>query len=102
MAVREDEDVAQAMGINLVATKLMAFATGAGFSALSGAIFATKIGSVYPHSFNVIVSINIICLIIVGGMGSILWGPLPWWVCPNCCGNSPSSGCLYTVRPWWP
>ncbi|CAB1075874.1 Branched-chain amino acid ABC transporter, permease protein LivM (TC 3.A.1.4.1) [Olavius algarvensis Delta 1 endosymbiont] len=71
MAVREDEDVAQAMGINLVATKLMAFATGAGFSALSGAIFATKIGSVYPHSFNVIVSINIICLIIVGGMGSI-------------------------------
>ena len=71
MAVREDEDVAQAMGINLVSTKLMAFATGAGFSALSGAIFATKIGSVYPHSFNVIVSINIICLIIVGGMGSI-------------------------------
>ncbi|MGD9057833.1 MAG: hypothetical protein PVJ41_15270 [Desulfobacterales bacterium] len=71
MAVREDEDVAQAMGINLVATKLMAFATGAGFSALSGAIFATKIGSVYPHSFNVIVSINIVCLIIVGGMGSI-------------------------------
>ena len=71
MAVREDEDVAQAMGINLVTTKLMAFATGAGFSALSGAIFATKIGSVYPHSFNIIVSINIVCLIIVGGMGSI-------------------------------
>ena len=71
MAVREDEDVAQAMGINLVTTKLMAFATGAGFSALSGAIFVSKIGSVYPHSFNVIVSINIICLIIVGGMGSI-------------------------------
>ncbi len=71
MAVREDEDVAQAMGINLVATKLMAFATGAAFSALSGAIFASKIGSVYPHSFNVMISINIICLIIVGGMGSI-------------------------------
>ncbi len=71
MAMREDEDVAQAMGINLVATKLLAFATGAGFSALSGAIFVSKIGSVYPHSFNVIVSINIICLIIVGGMGSI-------------------------------
>jgi branched-chain amino acid transport system permease protein len=71
MAVREDEDVAQAMGINLVATKLLAFATGAGFSALSGAIFVSKIGSVYPHSFNVIVSINILCLIIVGGMGSI-------------------------------
>jgi len=71
MAVREDEDVAQAMGINLVATKLLAFATGAGFSAISGAIFATKIGSVYPHSFNVMISINILCVIIVGGMGSI-------------------------------
>jgi branched-chain amino acid transport system permease protein len=71
MAVREDEDVAQAMGINLVATKLLAFATGAGFSALSGAIFASKLGSVYPHSFNVMISINIICVIIVGGLGSI-------------------------------
>ena len=71
MAMREDEDVAQAMGINLVATKLLAFATGAGFSALSGAIFVSKIGSVYPHSFNVMISINVICLIIVGGIGSI-------------------------------
>jgi len=71
MALREDEDVAQAMGINLVATKLLAFATGAGFSALSGAIFASKLGSVYPHSFNVMISINILCVIIVGGMGSI-------------------------------
>ncbi len=71
MAVREDEDVAQAMGINLVATKLLAFATGAAFSALSGAIFATKLSSVYPHSFNVMISINILCLIIVGGMGSL-------------------------------
>ena len=71
MAMREDEDVAQAMGINLVATKLLAFATGAGFSALSGAIFASKLSSVYPHSFNVMISINIICVIIVGGMGSI-------------------------------
>ena len=72
MAIREDEDVAQAMGINLVSMKLLAFATGAGFSALSGAIFASKLGSVYPHSFNVMISINILCLIIVGGMGSIL------------------------------
>lgn len=71
MAMREDEDVAQAMGINLVATKLFAFATGAGFSALSGAIFASKIGSVYPHSFNVFISINVVCLIIIGGIGSL-------------------------------
>ena len=71
MAVREDEDVAQALGVNLVATKLLAFATGAAFSSISGAIFASKLSSVYPHSFNVMISINVVCLIIVGGMGSI-------------------------------
>ena len=71
MALREDEDVAQAMGINLVATKLMAFATGAFFAGLSGTIFAAKLASVYPHSMNFLVSINVLCLLIVGGMGSI-------------------------------
>ena len=71
MAMREDEDVAQAMGINLVQTKLMAFATGAAFSGLSGAIFASMLTSIYPHSFHLLVSINTLCLIIVGGMGSI-------------------------------
>jgi branched-chain amino acid transport system permease protein len=70
-AVREDEDVAQAMGIHLVSTKLMAFATGAAFAGLSGAIFASKIGSIYPHSFKLLVSINVLALIIVGGMGSL-------------------------------
>jgi branched-chain amino acid transport system permease protein len=71
MALREDEDVAEAMGINKVTTKLLAFAMGALFSGLGGAIFATKIGSVYPQSFSFIVSINILSLIIIGGMGSI-------------------------------
>jgi len=70
-AMREDEDVAQAMGINLVTNKLLAFGTGAGFAALSGVIFGSKIGSIYPHSFNIMVSINIVCLIIFGGIGSI-------------------------------
>ncbi len=71
MAIREDEDVAQAMGINLVATKLMAFAMGASFGGLAGAIFASKLQSIYPHSFNFLVSINVLCIIIIGGMGSI-------------------------------
>lgn len=70
-ALREDEDVAQAMGIHLVSTKLMAFATGAAFAGLSGAIFASQIGSIYPHSFKLLVSINVLALIIVGGMGSL-------------------------------
>ncbi len=71
MAMREDEDVAEAMGINLVSTKLMAFATGAAFAGASGAIFASQVQSIYPHSFNLIVSINVLSLIIVGGMGSL-------------------------------
>ena len=71
MAMREDEDVAEAMGINLVKTKLMAFATGAAFSGLSGAIFASKLTSIFPHSFNLIISINVLSLIIVGGIGSL-------------------------------
>jgi len=71
MAVREDEDVAQAMGINLVATKLLAFAAGAFFAGLSGTIFATKLTAAYPHSFSLFVSINALSLIIIGGMGSI-------------------------------
>jgi branched-chain amino acid transport system permease protein len=44
---------------------------GALFSGLGGVLFATKLGSVYPQSFNFIVSINILSLIIIGGMGSI-------------------------------
>ncbi|HSF82666.1 MAG TPA: hypothetical protein VLA49_15630 [Anaerolineales bacterium] len=71
MALREDEDVAVAMGINHVTTKLLAFATGALFSGLAGTIFAAKLTSVYPHSMNLLVSINVLSLIIIGGMGSI-------------------------------
>jgi len=71
MAVREDEDVAQAMGINLVATKLLAFGMGAFFGGLAGAIYASKLGSIFPHSFNFLISINVLAVIIVGGMGSI-------------------------------
>jgi branched-chain amino acid transport system permease protein len=71
MALREDEDVAEAMGINKVLTKLLAFGMGALFSGLGGVLFATKIGSIYPQSFSFIVSINILSLIIIGGLGSI-------------------------------
>jgi branched-chain amino acid transport system permease protein len=71
MALREDEDVARAMGINHVATKLMAFASGAFFAGLGGTLFAAKLSSAYPQSFQFLVSINVLALIIIGGMGSI-------------------------------
>lgn len=71
MALREDEDVAKAMGIDHVATKLLAFATGAFFAGLGGTLFAAKLSSTYPQSFQFLVSINVLSLIIIGGMGSI-------------------------------
>ncbi len=71
MAMREDEDVAEATGIHLISTKLLAFGMGAAFSGLAGAIFASRLGSVFPHSFNLLISINVLSLIIVGGIGSL-------------------------------
>ena len=70
-AIREDEDVAAAMGIDTTRTKVIAFTLSAAAGGLAGAIFATKVGTVFPNSFTVIVSINVLSLIIVGGMGSI-------------------------------
>ena len=71
MAIRDDEDVAQALGINLIQVKLLAYGLGAAFAGLAGSIFAVMLGSIYPHSFQLIISINILALIIVGGMGSL-------------------------------
>ena len=71
MAMRDDEDVAQALGINLIRSKLLAYGLGAAFAGLAGSIFATMLTSVYPSSFQLLISINVLALIIVGGMGSL-------------------------------
>jgi len=71
MAIREDEDVAEALGINLVQTKLLAYMLGAAFAGLGGAIFTVLIGSIFATSMHLLVSFNVVALIIVGGMGSI-------------------------------
>ncbi len=71
MALRDDEDVAQALGINLVRSKLLAYGLGAAFAGLGGSIFAAMLTSVYPTSFQLLISINVLALIIVGGMGSL-------------------------------
>ena len=71
VAIREDEDVAEAVGINLIQTKLLAYMLGAGFAGLGGAIFAAQTASIFPSSITLFVSINVVALIIVGGMGSI-------------------------------
>jgi len=71
MAIREDESVAEAMGINTVNVKLMAFVVGAVLASFSGAVFAAKVGSIFPSSFLILVSIIILVVVIVGGMGNI-------------------------------
>lgn len=71
MSIREDEDVAAAMGINTARSKLLAFTLSAATGGLAGAIFAAQLRSVYPNSFEVLVSINVLSLIIIGGLGSI-------------------------------
>jgi branched-chain amino acid transport system permease protein len=71
LAIREDEDVAEALGVNLVQTKLLAYMLGAAFAGLGGAVFAGLLGSIFASSFPLFVSINVAALIIVGGMGSI-------------------------------
>ncbi|MFN2203568.1 MAG: branched-chain amino acid ABC transporter permease [Caldilineaceae bacterium] len=71
MAMREDEDAAGAMGIDTMKTKMLAFTLSAASGGLAGAIFASKLGTIFPHSFQLLISVNALCIIIVGGMGSI-------------------------------
>ncbi|MPZ53537.1 MAG: hypothetical protein GEU79_12530 [Acidimicrobiia bacterium] len=70
-AMREDEDVAEAIGIDTVKAKLLAFVTGAILASFAGALFSAKVGSVFTTSFEIIVSIVLLVIVIVGGMGSI-------------------------------
>ena len=69
-AIREDEDVAAAMGINTVKYKLMAFAIGAAIGSLGGVVFASFIGFINPASFSLQVSINVLALVVIGGLGN--------------------------------
>jgi branched-chain amino acid transport system permease protein len=71
MAMRDDEDVAQAMGIYVLKYKLLAFAIGASFAGLGGVLFASRNLFTGPEDHTLLVSINVLCLVIVGGMGSI-------------------------------
>ena len=71
IAIREDEVAASCMGINLVRTKLLAFAMGAFFSGFAGMINGSRLGSISPGDFTFEVSIGILCMVVLGGMGNI-------------------------------
>ena len=70
-SIRADEDVAEAMGIHLVSSKLLAFGISRALAGLGGAIFAAWLQGIFPNSFTLLVSINVLSLIIIGGLGSI-------------------------------
>ena len=69
-AMQEDEDVAEATGVHLVRTKLLAFAIGATFAGMAGQLFAARQINIFPENFSLFVSIDALALIIVGGIGS--------------------------------
>ncbi len=71
-ALREDELAASAMGINLVQTKLLAFAMGATFSGFGGAFYAAYISAIFPTVFDFSVSVIILCMVILGGLGNMI------------------------------
>lgn len=71
MAIREDEVAAAAMGINTVTTKLLAFAIGASFSGFAGAYYGAIFDLVSPDDFLFIVSITVLVMVVLGGMGNI-------------------------------
>lgn len=71
IAIREDEISASAMGINVTMYKIYAFSFGAFWAGLGGALFAAKMQFVSPESFTFTESVLILCMVILGGLGSI-------------------------------
>ncbi len=71
MALREDETAADCMGVNPITTKLLAFALGASFSGFSGAFYAAKLQAIFPELFKFNLSIMVLCMVVLGGMGNI-------------------------------
>jgi branched-chain amino acid transport system permease protein len=71
MAIREDEVAARAMGLNTRNLKLLAFAIGASFGGVSGALFGAFQGFVSPESFSLMESVMIVAMVVLGGIGHL-------------------------------
>ena len=89
MAIREDEIAAAAMGVDRVRLKLLAFAIGAGFAGMAGTFYVAKLQTATPEMFGFPVSVMILVMIVLGGLGSV-WGAVlgavllsllqSWWL----------------------
>jgi branched-chain amino acid transport system permease protein len=71
VAIRDSEIAAQSMGVNLAVYKTMAFAYSAGLMGVAGALFAHKVGFLAPDIFSVLLSIQLLLMVVVGGLGSL-------------------------------
>ncbi len=71
MAVREDETAAAASGVNTVTVKLLAFSIGAATSGFAGAFYGAKLSYVSAENFSFIVSVTVLAMVVLGGMGNI-------------------------------
>jgi branched-chain amino acid transport system permease protein len=73
IAIREDEDAAAAMGVPLMRTKTLSYAIGAFFGGAAGALITLQAGATSPDAFSLQVSIFVLCMVILGGIGNV-WG----------------------------
>jgi branched-chain amino acid transport system permease protein len=71
MAVREDESAAAACGVNTVSIKLLAFSIGAATSGFAGAFYGAKLSYVSSENFGFVVSVTVLAMVVLGGMGNI-------------------------------
>ena len=86
-AIRDSEISAESMGIHLARTKTLAFAISAGFTGLAGALLAHKIGYLAPDSFTLLTSIQLLLMVVVGGLGSmhgVIYGAIFIGLLPVC------------------
>ena len=70
-AIREDEDVAAGMGVDTTVYKLLAFAIGAAIGGAGGVVYSARQSAVFPDDLNLDISINVLALVIIGGMGNV-------------------------------
>jgi len=87
LTIRDDEIAAEAMGINTTKYKVLAFCLAAAFAGIAGGLYAHDKQFIYPDGFNFLESINIVTMVILGGMGST-WGVV-------------LSASLLTILPVW-
>jgi branched-chain amino acid transport system permease protein len=75
VAIRDDDGLAEMLGIDVTRRKLAAFFIGSLFAAVGGALYAPYVGFISPRSFDVLISLNIWLMVAFGGRGTI-WGPV--------------------------